>query len=228
VTHPEGLPAVKVGVLLPGQPDDLGDWLADGAAFEAAGAHALWVDLVPDSPLDPLALTAALAAVTFRSLLVTALPATALPASAGPSAARTVATVTRLSRGRLSVVVDDRTGDLTGFDLNAGTFRRVAAAPRDATQVAAGDASQVAPGDATHVAEVATKVASEAFEHTATGERWVSGATPDSRATWRATLLDAAERGAAGLVVPAGPRLLDILRNPDDTGHRRDLQLAQG
>jgi len=29
-------------------------------------------------------------------------------------------------------------------------------------------------------------------------------------------------------VVPVDPRLLDILRNPDDPGDRRDLQLAQG
>jgi hypothetical protein len=28
--------------------------------------------------------------------------------------------------------------------------------------------------------------------------------------------------------VPAGPRLLDLLRNPDDPGDRRDLYLAQG
>jgi hypothetical protein len=28
--------------------------------------------------------------------------------------------------------------------------------------------------------------------------------------------------------VPADPRLLDILRNPDDHGDRHDLQLAQG
>jgi hypothetical protein len=29
-------------------------------------------------------------------------------------------------------------------------------------------------------------------------------------------------------MVPANPRLLDILRNPDEPGDRRDLQLAQG
>jgi len=51
---------------------------------------------------------------------------------------------------------------------------------------------------------------------------------PDGRAAWRATLLDAGERGLRGLLVPADPRLLDILRNPDDPGYRHDLQLAQG
>ena len=33
---------------------------------------------------------------------------------------------------------------------------------------------------------------------------------------------------ASGLLVPAHPRLLDILRNPDDPGERHDLQLTQG
>ena len=59
-------------------------------------------------------------------------------------------------------------------------------------------------------------------------ERWISVPSPDSRAAWRQTLLDASGRGPAGLLVPAGPRLLDILRNPDDQGGRHDLRLAQG
>jgi hypothetical protein len=41
-------------------------------------------------------------------------------------------------------------------------------------------------------------------------------------------LADAVANGAGGLLVPAGPRLLDILRNPNDPDDRRDLQLAQG
>jgi alkanesulfonate monooxygenase SsuD/methylene tetrahydromethanopterin reductase-like flavin-dependent oxidoreductase (luciferase family) len=57
-------PAVKVGVLLARRPEELGEWLADARAFEAAGAAALWVDPVPESGLDPLALLAALAALT--------------------------------------------------------------------------------------------------------------------------------------------------------------------
>jgi hypothetical protein len=59
-------------------------------------------------------------------------------------------------------------------------------------------------------------------------ERWVQTAPPESRAAWRSALDEAAAGGAAGLLVPAGPRLLDILRHPDDPGDRSDLQLAQG
>ena len=53
---------------------------------------------------------------------------------------------------------------------------------------------------------------------------------PDNLGEWLAdaAAFDAAGRGFTGLVVPVDPRLLDILRNPDDPGDRHDLQLAQG
>jgi len=196
VAHPEGSRAVKVGVVLAQQPHDLGEWLADGAAFEAAGADALCVDFAGEPQLDPLALTAALAAVTFRPLLVTA-----LPASEGPAIARTLGTIGQLSHGRLRILADVApSGGLAEIASRLGVFRRIS---RD-------------PGAFEHLREPEA------------AERWVSAPSPDSRAAWRAALRDAAERGAGGLLVTAGPRLLDILRNPDDQGDRRDLQLAQG
>ena len=177
-------------------PDELGGWLADGAAFEAAGADALCIDVAPEPELDPLSLTAALAALTFRALLITSLPAAGSPAIAG-----TLGTIEQLSRGRLRILADAiPSGELADIALRVGVFRRV-------------------PGDP------------EAFEHVHEPEeaqRWISVPSPDSRAAWRQTLLDASEGGHAGLLVPAGPRLLDILRNPDDQGGRRDLQLSQG
>ncbi len=182
--------------MLARQPDDVGEWLADGTAFEAAGAAALCLDFAAEPELDPLALTAALAAVTFRSLLVTSLPAVG-----GPGITRTLGTIGQLSHGRLRILADATpSGELAEIARRIGVFRRV-------------------PGDP------------GAFEHTHepdAAQRWISVPSPGSRAAWRQTLLDAAERGPAGLLVPAGPRLLDILRNPDDHGGRRDLQLAQG
>jgi hypothetical protein len=198
VAHPQDLHAVKVGVRLARQPENLGEWLTDGSAFEAAGADALWVDLASEPQLDPLAVIAALAALTFRSLLVTTLPAYNVPPRA---LVRTLATIGRLSRGRLRILAGaDPFAGFADGDPGPGLFRRV-------------------PGDI------------ECFEHTRgpdEAERWVSIPAPDGRAAWRATLLDAVERGFRGLVVPADPRLLDILRNPDDHGDRHDLQLAQG
>lgn len=149
---------VMVGVLLDREPGALGEWLADAAAFDAAGADALWLDLGPESSWDVTALTAALAVKTFRARLVVAMP--------DPSDDRTAHTLTRLSGGRF--------GPLGGND------------------------------------------------------DWERIPTPQSREDWRIACADAEERGVPGVVVPAGPRLLDILRNPDDPGERHDLQLAQG
>lgn len=60
------------------------------------------------------------------------------------------------------------------------------------------------------------------------GKRWAEVETPRGRAAWRETLREAAEAGAAGVVVPAGPRLLDILRNPADPEGRADLHISVG
>lgn len=151
---------VMVGVLLDREPDTLGEWLADAAAFDAAGADALWVDCGPEPRWDVLALTAALAVVTFRSRLVVT--------DANPDS-RMLHTIGHLSRDRLVLV---------------------------------GAADDL--------------------------ESWVSVPAPQSREAWRTACADAAERGIPGLVVPADPRLLDLLRNPEDPGERHDLQLAQG
>ncbi|SEF82495.1 hypothetical protein SAMN05444920_101769 [Nonomuraea solani] len=160
---------VRVGVVLPRPRGDPGEWLTDAVAFEAAGADALWVEHGAAPELDPLTLTAALAALTYRSLLVVAVD----PASP----ART--TVERLSRGRLVLI-----------------------------------AEQVEQTDGGHLQDGAG--------------RWASVNVPASRAAWREVLREAAERGDHGVLVPADPRLLDLLRNPDDPGGRHDLQLAQG
>ncbi|HEX6011513.1 MAG TPA: hypothetical protein VFY87_06850 [Geminicoccaceae bacterium] len=192
-------PALEVGVLLAPRPEELGEWLADARAFEAAGAAALWVDPDPESGLDPFALLAALAALTSEALLVAPPPA----AGDRPVAAlaATLATVARLSHGRLALAADaDRLGELTALLPGCDAFRRLPGTP-PAFERRRGE------GDA---------------------ERWVQTAPPESRAAWRLALADAAERGAGGVLVPAGPRLLDLLRNPDDPGDRRDLYLAQG
>jgi hypothetical protein len=197
VAQPDG-PRVKVGILLARQPDDLGEWLADGAAFEVAGADQLWVDLAPTLELDPLTVTAALAAVTFRAILVVVLPVSSQPSRA---LARTLDTIARLSHGRLRVLVRDT----PSYGL-AGPGPGLRSVPP-----AAGGRASFGRG----------------YELDET-QRWASTSPPDGRAAWRATLLDAADSGFAGVLVPADPRLIDLLRNPDDPGPRLDLYLAQG
>ena len=190
--------AVKIAVLLGGRPDQLGEWLADARAFEAAGADALWVDLDPASGLDPLVLLAALAALTHRALLVAALPAADRPSGA---LARTLATVGRLGRRRVALAAGaERGGELASLAPGFGVFRRLHGDP----------------------------AAFERPSEEGDPEHWVQVPAPEGRAAWRAALADAAAAGTHGLLVPAGPRLLDILRNPDDPDGRQDLQLAQG
>jgi alkanesulfonate monooxygenase SsuD/methylene tetrahydromethanopterin reductase-like flavin-dependent oxidoreductase (luciferase family) len=198
VTPPPDPGRVKVGVLLARRPRELGEWLADAAAFEAAGADALWIDPAPESDLDPLALLAALAALTSRVLLVANLSASERPTEA---LGRTFATVGRLSHGRLALAAEPgRLEELIDLAAGAAAYRRL-------------------PGE---------PAAFERLSEADTAERWVWTPPPEGRAAWRTALADAATSGAGGLLVPAGPRLLDILRNPNDPDDRRDLQLAQG
>jgi hypothetical protein len=198
VSPPPGPGTVKVGVLLERRPAELGEWLADAAAFEPPGTDALWVDPAPESKLDPLTLLAALAALTSRALLV-AIP----PASDRPSEAlgRTLATIGRLCHGRLALAAEPgRLEELTDLAPGSTPFRRL-------------------PGEPT---------AFERLQEADTAERWIQIPPPEGRAAWRTALAEAVTSGAGGLLVPAGPRLLDILRNPNDPEGRRDLQLAQG
>jgi hypothetical protein len=191
--------AVRIAVLLAGRPERLGEWLADARAFEAAGADALWVDLDPEAGLDPLALLAALVVLTYRALLVTALP----PDDRPPEALdRALVTVGRLGGRRVALVAgDERLDELAALAPEFERFRRL-------------------PGE--------PAAFERPREHADAPERWVQVPPPEGRAAWRAALADAAAGGAGGLLVPAGPRLLDILRNPDDPGGRQDLHLAQG
>jgi hypothetical protein len=198
VTPPPDPGTIKIGVLLARRPDELGEWLADAAAYEAAGAHALWVDPEPESKLDPLALLAALAALTSRALLV-AIP----PASDHPSEAlgRALVTVGRLSHGRLALAAEPgRLEELTDLAPGCAAFRRL-------------------PGE---------PAAFERLREADTAERWVQTPPPEGRAPWRTVLAEAVSSGVGGLLVPTSPRLLDILRNPNDPEGRSDLQLAQG
>src|SRR5690242_425060 len=84
---------VRIGIRL-APTTDVSAWLTEGAAFDAAGADALWLDALwhEDSEHDPHVLAAAMAAVTYRSLLIAELP------DGDERAARTLGAV---SRGRV-------------------------------------------------------------------------------------------------------------------------------
>ncbi|MGP3956697.1 LLM class flavin-dependent oxidoreductase [Nonomuraea sp. 3N208] len=144
---------VRVGVVLPRPPEDPGEWLSDAVAFEAAGADALWMEHGAAPSLDPLTLSAALAALTYRSLLVVAVPQAPAP--------RVLATVERLSRGRLALIAGTQVearvrhgGDGTYEEAGAGRWVSVAvpsgrAAWRETLRLAAerGDHGVLVPAD---------------------------------------------------------------------------------
>lgn len=60
-----------------------------------------------------------------------------------------------------------------------------------------------------------------------TTERWQRVEAPAGREEW-ARILEGAEPEIDGVVVPMDPRLLDILRHPNEAIDRQDLVLAQG
>lgn len=59
-------------------------------------------------------------------------------------------------------------------------------------------------------------------------DRWLEVTFPSDRTDWRRTLADAAAAGATGVVIRNDPRLLDLLRNPDQEDDRSDLNIAVG
>jgi hypothetical protein len=61
-----------------------------------------------------------------------------------------------------------------------------------------------------------------------TGERWTLVPYPKDRAAWRETRRVAAADGQTGLVLANDPRLIDLLRNPDQEDDRADLNIAVG
>lgn len=60
-----------------------------------------------------------------------------------------------------------------------------------------------------------------------TMNEWLRVDVPADREAWARSLKDA-EPDFDGVIVPLDPRLLDILRNPEDAIDRSDLLLAQG
>lgn len=60
------------------------------------------------------------------------------------------------------------------------------------------------------------------------GERWQHADFPENRASWREARAAATAAGATGITLPMSPRLLDLLRNPDQEDDRGDLNIAVG
>ena len=220
---------MKIAVEIPGRFADAGDYLADARAFDSAGVDSLWLS---DGELDPWLVLAGIAAVTGRARL--AIPVSARDRTTGDALARRMSTLDRLSRGRaLAIVIptDEPGGD-------EAHVRRIAPTPvllqglGDGHAIAAArlaDGLVIAAGPTQcHAAFDQPRRRCEQERLTAPFELWTRASAPRGREHWKVVLKAAAAAGATGVLLPSDPRLLDLLRNPDEEDDRSDLTLAQG
>jgi hypothetical protein len=190
---------LKVAVRLPATIDDVGEYLADVTALEAAGAAAIWID---DTGLEPWVLLGAMAAVTHRVRLGCLLTET----GAWPSETLepTITTLKKVSRGRIMVGVSSR------GQVGAKIF-------------AAASTSEAASGAIFEV-ESADQLTQARDTHI---EVWAAIQVPPDRAAWAEALSAYEEAGATGVIVPWNDRVLDLLRNPEPDD-RTDLLISTG
>lgn len=223
---------MKIGVLLPSRFTDSGDYLADARALDAAGVDSLWL---ADGGFDPWLVLAGVATVTGRARL--AVPLSARDGEAPDALSRRMETLDRLSRGRLFTTIRPA-------DEPAGTQALIAHARRSvsapvllstgsnghavvAARLADGMVAAAEPAHC-HASFEQARVCRERERLTTPFEMWARAPSPQGREHWRAVLEEATAVGATGLLVPADPRLLDLLRNADEEDDRSDLTLSQG
>ena len=220
---------LKIGVRLPRQFEDSGDYLADARAMESAGADSLWLE---DAGYDPWLLLAGIATITGRIRLVVPIAGAELDAS--PDLAAKIATLSRLSRGRMALAVTGADDVSSGVDAVVALARReqccvlVESSGERRTGLADG---VIAFSDSPERFRAAVEPVARLRERerlTGSFERWAAIKMPDDRESWRRLRGDYEHAGATGLIVPADPRLLDLLRNGDEEEDRSDLGLAQG
>ena len=219
---------LKIGVRLSRQFEDSGDYLADARAMESAGADSLWLD---DDGYDPWLLLAGMATITGRIRLMVPLSSADVRASA--ELAAKVATLSRLSRGRMALAVTG-SADGAGVDavLDLGRRAQCCVILGTSGDRRAGRAGGVVgPSESAELFRAAVEPVTRLREReklTDPFERWAAIKMPDDRETWRRIRQEYETAGATGLVIPFDPRLLDLLRNGDEEDDRSDLTLAQG
>jgi alkanesulfonate monooxygenase SsuD/methylene tetrahydromethanopterin reductase-like flavin-dependent oxidoreductase (luciferase family) len=223
---------LKIGVLLPCRFDDTGDYLADARALDSAGVDSLWLD---DGGYEPWLVLAALATVTGQTRLVA--PLTAADGAAAAALDMRMTTLARLSRGRTvfsigHTVRADGVEDLIALARRSG-YRVIldVASERHASLAARFADGLVGFDDSPELLQTtlpAIRRLREESKLTEPFESWSRIKVPDDREQWQRTLREYEAAGAYGVIVPADPKLLDLLRNVDGDDDRSDLQLAQG
>lgn len=199
---------LRVAVKLPATIGEVGEYLADVTALEAAGADAIWVD---DSELEPSVLLGAIAAVTHRVGLGCLL---AQPGSQPSMRVESVTALQKLSRGRIIV----------GLSWSTHKEEEVAALRATGAKILAAGSE---PGRADGVIYNVESAGQLSPARDTDIEVWALIAFPPDREAWARTKNAYQSVGAAGVIVPWDPRVVDLLRNPD-ADDRTDLLIATG
>ena len=200
---------LRVAVALPASFDDVGEYLADATALEAAGADMIWLD---DSALDPWVVLGGIAAVTHRVGLGCMLASAGAfpPSSLGPP----VAALHKLSRGRIVVAVSDQ----------EKLAEHVAALRAAGARIFTTSAQEKAADGVILRVDSAHQLPSKSDSEL---EMWASIAAPQDRESWAQVLSSYDAAGASGVIVPWSARLVDLLRNPEPDD-RTDLLISTG
>ncbi len=194
---------------LPATIADVGEYLADVTALEAAGADTIWVD---DSVLDPWIVLGAVAALTRRIKLGCRL--TSLRPWPPSRVATSVTALQTLSRGRTVVGLPER----------GNSSRHIEALQAAGSKIlTAGSPDKVSDGVILAV-ESADQISDEAGTYI---EVWAAIPIPPDREAWTRALSEYEAAGATGVIVPWDARLVDLLRNPEPDD-RSDLLMSTG
>lgn len=200
---------LRVAVKVPATIGDVGEYLADVTALEAAGADAIWVD---DTALEPWVVLGAMAAVTHRIGLGCQL--TSMDQWPSVRLVQSGAALQKLSRGR-TVVCLPLVGELTNHvDALRAAGARIFTAE---SPIAGADGILLNVESADQMRPTPDKEM----------EVWAAIAMPPDREAWTRALGAYDAAGATGVIVPWNGRLVDLLRNtePDD---RTDLLVSTG
>lgn len=208
----------RIGVRLPARFDDAGSYLADARALDTAGVDSFWVEPGGD---DPWLLLAGIAAVTGRARLV----APIISAEDRRSVDARIATLARLSRGRAALTVSGSVATKAAeVAAVLACARRAGPAP---VFVEMGPRAVSLPADGAVCALDKVQIDRARAGASSAYEVWTPITFVDLD-QWRVALRHCDELGVTGIIVPADPRLLDVLRNGDQEDDRSDLLLAQG
>jgi hypothetical protein len=224
---------LKIGIRVPRRFEAAGEYLADVRALDASGVDSLWLE---PAGHEPWLVLAAIAAVTGSARLM--VPIVLAEGLAPSTLEDRLTTLHRLSRGRVALTITGASPRAVPPDDLVAVARRhdcavmaAAGGIEEACAVARWADGVIGLGDSPERVGAALAPIVRSREEAGVKpafELWAPIPMPDGRARWRSARAAYEAAGATGIIVPADPRLLDLLRNGDEEDDRADLELSQG